>query len=386
MSQENRVYFKGLDGLRAIGALSVVLGHIELSKGSIGASNLMHLPFYKNTSGHLGVMLFFVLSGFLISYLLFKEKQETKKIDVIKFYKRRALRIWPIYYLTIVLLFFVFPFIIEFEYFAKPNWENPISNVNTILIYFLMVPNFVSFGINGLGGGFQLGSIGTEEQFYLFWPWVVKYFRNILYPIFALIVLIPFVPHFCDYAIIHFFPNESFMFIFLNQLGDFFVFFKINCMAIGGLCAWIYFHQKNSILNFLYSKYVQIVVLILSFGGWIFGFHFNYFNDEYYSLLFAVLILNTATNPNAMISFNSRLLNYLGKISYGIYVYHWIIIYFILDTIMPLKSNFWLFNIILYSGSLLISILISHFSYHYFEISFLKLKEKFSIVQSNKKI
>ena len=384
MSQENRVYFRGLDGLRAIGAFSVVLGHIELSKKSIGVSNLMNLPFYKNTSGHLGVILFFVLSGFLISYLLFKEKQETKKIDVLKFYKRRALRIWPIYYLALILLFFVFPFIIEFEYFAKPDWENPISNINTILIYFLMVPNFVSFGINGLGGGFQLGSIGTEEQFYLFWPWLIKYFRNVLYPIFALILLIPFVPHFCGYAIIHFFPNESFMINFLNQLGEFFGFFKINCMAIGGLIAWIYFHKKNSILNLLYSKKVQIVVLTLTFGGWLFGLHFKYFNDEYYSVLFAILILNTATNPKTVITFNNKTLNYLGKISYGIYVYHWIIIYLMIDLTLPFKDNFWLFNVCLYVLSITISVLISHISYFYLEIWFLKKKENISIIRSKK--
>ncbi len=386
MKQGNRIYFKGLDGLRAIGALSVVLGHIELSKKNINVSNLMEIPFYKNTSGHLGVILFFVLSGFLISYLLFKEKEETKNIDVIRFYTRRALRIWPIYYIAIILLFFVFPFVIEFEYYAKPNWENPISNINTILIYFLMVPNLVSFGINGLGGGFQLGSIGTEEQFYFFWPWFVKYFRNILYPIFALILFIPLVPHFCDYATNNFFKNNPSMINLLEQLGGFFMFFKINCMATGGLIAWVYFNKIHSILNFLYSIKIQFLILILTFGGWGFGFELNYFNDEYYSFLFAILILNTATNKNAVFSFNYRILNYLGKISYGIYVYHWIIIYLILDWVMCFKYNFWFFNILLYSSSFLISILISHLSYYYFEIWFLKLKEKFAIIKSNEKI
>lgn len=385
MKQETRVYFKGIDGLRAIGALSVVLGHIELSKKSFGVSNLMNVPFYKNTSGHLGVLLFFVLSGFLISYLLIKEKEDTKDIDISRFYTRRALRIWPIYYLAIILLFFVFPFVIEFEYYAKPNWENPISNINTILIYFLMVPNLVSFGINGLGGGFQLGSIGTEEQFYFFWPWIVKYFKNILYPILALIFLIPLVPHFCDYSINHFFPNNHSMFNILKQLGSFFMFFKINCMAIGGLIAWLYFNKINFILNFLYSKKVQLIILILTFSGWAFGFHLKYFNDEYYSFLFAIIILNTATNQKTIVTFTNKKLNYLGKISYGIYVYHWIIIYLILDLIVTIKENFWLFNILLYGFSLIISILISHISYFYFEIWFLKLKEKFTIIKSYKK-
>jgi peptidoglycan/LPS O-acetylase OafA/YrhL len=134
---------------------------------------------------------------------------------------------------------------------------------------------------------------------------------------------------------------------FLKQLGGFFMFFKINCMATGGLMAWLYFNKRHSILNFLYSKKLQLMVLTLTFGGWLFGFHLKYFNDEYYSFLFAILILNTATNEKTIISFNNKILNYLGKISYGIYVYHWIIIYLILDLIMNVKENFWLFNILL---------------------------------------
>ncbi len=386
MKEKDRIYFTGIDGLRAIGALTVLFGHIELSKKSVGIENLMEHSFYKNTSGHLGVLLFFVLSGFLISYLLFKEKKETNRIDILSFYKRRALRIWPIYYLAVILLFFVFPFIIEFDYFGKPNWEFPLSNFKTILIYFLIVPNLVSFGINGLGGGFQLGSIGTEEQFYLFWPWVFKIFKNVLYPIVVLIILIPLIPHLCDYLSIHFFKINETAKLFLHQLGDFFMYFKINCMATGGLIAWIYFNKMESILKLLYSKTIQFIVLFLTFGGWFWGFHLNYFSDEYYSILFAILILNTATNPNALVSFNIKSLNYLGKISYGIYVYHWIIILYFMDVFMNLKSDIWIYNILLYFCSISTTLIVSHFSYFYFEIMFLKLKEKFAIIKSNSKI
>jgi peptidoglycan/LPS O-acetylase OafA/YrhL len=382
----DRVYFKGIDGLRAIGALSVVLGHIELSKKSVGIENLMEYSFYKNTSGHLGVLLFFVLSGFLISYLLFKEKAETNDINILSFYKRRALRIWPIYYLVVILLFFVFPFIIEFDYFGKPNWEFPMSNLNTLLIYFLIVPNLVSFGFGGLGGGFQLGSIGTEEQFYLFWPWLIKKFKCVLYPILGIMIFIPLVPHLCDFLSVHYFGKDESAKLFLRQLGDFFSYFKINCMATGGLIAWIYFKKIEKLLNLFYSKVFQIIVLILAFGGWLSGFHLNYFSDEYYSVLFAIIILNTATNPKSIVSFDTKLLNYLGKISYGIYVYHWIVIYFFMDLFMPLKTDFWIYNLLLYFCSISVTLVVSHFSYFYFEIMFLKLKEKFAVIKSNKKI
>jgi len=118
------VYFIGLDTLRAIGALSVVFGHIELTKKSLGLSNITHLSFYKHTSGHLGVMLFFVLSGFLITYLLLKESENYKTVFVKQFYIRRALRIWPIYYLMV--LIFILPKIVSMDYYSKPdlaNWQ-----------------------------------------------------------------------------------------------------------------------------------------------------------------------------------------------------------------------------------------------------------------------
>ena len=90
MNQESRVYFKGLDGLRAIGALSVFFGHIELLKSDFSIPNLLHLPFYKYTSGHLGVILFFVLSGFLITYILLNEKLAEQRISLKNFFIRKS--------------------------------------------------------------------------------------------------------------------------------------------------------------------------------------------------------------------------------------------------------------------------------------------------------
>ena len=77
------------------------------------------VPFFKYTSGHLGVILFFVISGYLITYLMLLEKNEFNKINIRNFYIRRILRIWPIYFLIILLLIFVFPKIISIDYFGK---------------------------------------------------------------------------------------------------------------------------------------------------------------------------------------------------------------------------------------------------------------------------
>lgn len=383
-NQENRVYFEGLDSLRAIGALSVLFGHIELSKKTAGISNLMDVAFYKHTSGHLGVILFFVLSGFLITFLLLKEKEKHNNIYVLKFYTRRALRIWPIYYLIVFTLLFLFPFVIHFEYFAKPHWDSFSNNMPTLFIYFFMMPNLVSFGILGIGGGYHLASIGTEEQFYILWPWIVKLFKNIVTPLLLILVIIPLLPHFCDYFAAHFFTSDEKGFLFLKQIKEFFMYFKINCMALGGLFAFVYYKNINILLTIIYNKFAQGFALVVGFGGWLLGFHLPYFNDEFYAFLFAIIIMNTATNPQKLLSFNYSITNYLGKISYGIFVYHWIVIYLIMDWIMPLKGNSTLYNTLLYTGSGTATVLVSHLSFFYFEQWFLKFKDRFAIVKSNK--
>ncbi len=383
MKQENRVYFKGLDGLRAIGALTVVFAHLELIKSEFSIPNLLHLSFYKNTSGHLGVILFFVLSGFLITYLLMVEKNKFKTISIKRFYFRRILRIWPIYYLILILLLFVFPNIIQLPYNAKPEFANLLDNYPTLLIFFLMAPNLMCFGIPGIGGGFHLSSIGTEEQFYIFWPWLIKWFKNLLIPLFFIFIVFALAPNFLDYLNNHFFEKNSTTYQFIKQLRIFTEFFKIDCMALGGVFAYIYFKNKTKLLNIIFNRYTQILSLSIGFGCWILGVNISFFKDEIFALFFAVIILNTAVNPNKIISFNYKWLNYIGKISYGIYVYHWIIILFVLNFIIQFKENSFMFNIVLYTISIGLTILVSHFSFYKFEKYFLRFKDRFSQIKSN---
>ena len=88
-----KVYFPGLHGLRFFAALMVVFSHVELMKDYHGYPNLYAANLAVYESGRMGVTLFFVLSGFLISYLLLTEKKVARTIAVKKFYQRRILRI-----------------------------------------------------------------------------------------------------------------------------------------------------------------------------------------------------------------------------------------------------------------------------------------------------
>jgi peptidoglycan/LPS O-acetylase OafA/YrhL len=107
-------YFLNLNGLRFIAASTVVIHHVEQTKDLYGFKN-----YFGNATvqliGSMGVTLFFVLSGFLITYLLLQEKAVHQTVQLGKFYMRRVLRIWPLYYLVVLLGLFVFPHLPFFQ-------------------------------------------------------------------------------------------------------------------------------------------------------------------------------------------------------------------------------------------------------------------------------
>ena len=373
-------YFAGLDTLRSIGAFSVVLGHLELTKNYFGFKNLLEIPFYKNTSGHLGVVLFYVLSGFLITYLLLVEKEQKGKISIKRFYVRRALRIWPVYFLVVFFLFFVFPSLIELDYFAKPDFSN-IWTWASFVLYLFVIPNFTVFGFSQLGGGQQLGTVGIEEQFYFFWPWVVRGFKNLLYPLLVIMIAIPFAPHFFDFVAHNYLDVGSSLHGFTKNCGVFFTYFKVNLMANGALVALFYFRGRQKILRVFFHWSVQLGSFIFGFGGWLLGLKIPFVHDEAYGLAFSIIILNAAVNQKRIINLDFRVANYLGKISYGVYVYHWFVIYAVLEIILRLGiPDGLLFNTSLYTLSILGTIALSHVSFYRFENWFLALKKKYTVV------
>ncbi|MCA9073906.1 MAG: acyltransferase [Planctomycetaceae bacterium] len=110
-----KVFFGGLNELRAVAAFSVVVHHVELYKARSGFPSLFDTslaPLVMFLGEH-GVNLFFVLSGFLITYLLLVERDDRGRIDTMRFYVRRTLRIWPLYYLLVLVTFFVVPFLAQ---------------------------------------------------------------------------------------------------------------------------------------------------------------------------------------------------------------------------------------------------------------------------------
>jgi peptidoglycan/LPS O-acetylase OafA/YrhL len=358
-------FFPNLNALRFIAATAVVIFHIELYKSFFNIPNLFNLPFFKIV-GKLGVVLFFVLSGFLITTLLLNEKEKTGKINFKNFYLRRILRIWPLYFLILILGFFVLP---HFSYWEIPkDIFQPVSENfwEKLTLYVLILPNLAVAKYHEVVGVSQSWSLGTEEQFYLIWPVIIVFFRKKL-PITLLLILLGY------WSLRLFFGKLASIFEVFNMVVSFWNLFNINCMTIGGLFAILYKQNNKIFIRLVFDKYVYYVVLLTLFMSLTFGLKFGFFHYEIYSLFFAVIILNLACNPKYSKVLENKIISYLGSISYGIYMYH--------PAILPpaIKiAQYYHLNYLIYLITVPVTFIISALSYEYFEKYFLKFKSKFT--------
>lgn len=368
----NIKYFPGIDGLRFVGAFAVILSHIEFLKSIHGFGNLMDFGFYKNTNGHLGVILFFVISGYLITYLLLKEYNKEGRINIWKFYVRRILRIWPLYYLMVLISVFLIPLLFKNYGFVYTQFK-----VKESFLYFLFLPNVAKSLKYSIDGIVHLWSVGIEEQFYLIWPWIFNFFKKYLKLIFlVIIVAISLLPTFFSFLNYNGYINldNNVFDVILSNIYQ----MKINSMAIGGIFSIIYFY-KSKLLSLFYRFKLEIILIPFTFFCWVIGYTFGKFSDEIYSLLFASIILISSTKEDGLFKFEYKLTNFLGRISYGLYVYHWIVILIVINVLKKFFPSLHVvsLNLIIYIFSIGLTILVSFLSYNYFEVKFLKFKSKF---------
>jgi peptidoglycan/LPS O-acetylase OafA/YrhL len=352
-------YLSGINGLRAIAALSVVAAHVMMP----GISNFnlkyrLDLPM----AGY-GVTLFFVISGFLITFLLLKEIDKTGNISIRKFYFRRILRIWPIYYLFIIICVILSFFISDIK----------IIKANTIICYLFFAANVPFIFGNGILIIAHYWSIGVEEQFYLFWPWVVKLSQKKL----------------LIYSFLIFFILFSIKCILWLILGSKSLFYqaimvtRFHCMMVGAIGAILYVKSNLFFIKLSSDKVVQLSawVLFICMGIGIIRLPAP-IASEFIALVSLVLIIGQITKFNRLINLDHRFFDFIGKISYGIYIIHPLVIYlsssiFIhLEIYMPLKY------ILVYAWVFFVTIAVSYFSYTYFESKFLRLKQKFTVISS----
>lgn len=368
-------YFKNLNGLRFIAAFLVIIHHIEQFK------HLFQYPGYVYHSqidslGDIGVIIFFVLSGFLITYILLKEKDSKKDIALLPFYMKRILRIWPLYFLVIILGMFVFNRIPFFN--QHPIYSDFYRGYSTkVLLFFLILPNIViqMYGVTPLIA--QSWSIGVEEQFYLFWPLLMKTFKKSL----SVIILVWFISVSATllswFVTSHHLIHNPTLLKYCNFIKLYLYNFKINCMAIGGVGAHILYYNSSVLLKIIYHKATQIAAYTAALIILAIGVPTTTINEQIISFVSIVIILNLATNPESIFSLENKVLNYLGKISYGIYMFHPLCIFITMQILFRSHLFSDVFNnIFIYTISIVLTILLSAASYRFYESKFLKLKPR----------
>lgn len=370
--RNHKLYFPNLNGLRFIAAFFVIINHTEQLKVYYKLGNGVVSDFAKNI-GKLGVMLFFVLSGFLITYLLVSEENLTGRIHTKKFYIRRFLRILPLYILIVLFVFFIINY---FSFWDIPRMKSPIKDnfSSILLLHIFLVPNLATAIYGFIPYIAQAWSIGTEEQSYLIWPVLLKKFKK--YRLYLMIGIVFF--HFFIRVLLS--NTLGLQIPFKNIIYKFWMHFNIDAIAIGSIFA-ILLLNKNTILkyilniNFFYLVTIITVVLLLG------AVKIPYFHYPFYALLFGIIIINLAANERLKNVLEWKPINYLGKISYGIYMYHFIVLIPVLMLVSNLNIDN---NIVTYSLIVGISIATSSLSYHYFETYFLKMKTKYSFINSGK--
>jgi peptidoglycan/LPS O-acetylase OafA/YrhL len=252
--------------------------------------------------------------------------------------------------------------------------NNSFSDLLNIIPFFILfIPN-VAFVLGiGLKYATILWSIGSEEQFYLIWPWLFKCLKTRNFIIINLIIIIVWTigPHIIDF-INYNYLNEGKL---IKNGVKIMTRISFNSMATGAIFACILF-QKNKITKVLYSKSLQLINISLIIFFLLFKIlPFIAFVDQIYALLFGILILNLAGNKNTILNLENKWLKYLGKISFGIYVFHLIMIDFTYFLVSYL--NFEINKHLLLVMSLILTIIISSISYEFFEKPFINLKNKF---------
>ena len=366
-------YFKELNSLRFIGFIGIFFGHVFFSNSpEIINSKLYATVFnYGKILGFISIDSFFVLSSFLITWKALEEIKFTNKFQFKNFLIRRSLRIWPLYFF-IVFIGFLLEYL-KSHYFFESEKLPSIWN----FVLFILNYDIIENGYNFLFFMVFMWSISVEEQFYILWAITIKWFNKYLFGISFLIIFISLF-----FRI--YFINDSLSLNFhtASALGNF---------GIGALTAILVFkHQyfldklKSLSRNKILFIYVTIFSFFILMPVLLENDFFIVIQRVLFSIFFSFIILEQTYCENSIVKVSRiKYFNFFGKISYGLYCYHGIMITVVLQ-LNKLFMESLIISLVLYPLLILVStLLVSYVSYRFYESKFLKLKYKFSFLSSN---
>lgn len=335
--------FEQIDALRFFAVLPVLISHWDI----------INIPQFLSASN--GVNLFFAISGFLITLGLIKakDKEQNVQTSLWKFYVRRSLRIFPIYYLLLFLLWFF-------------NHQKVADGIWWYLSY---STNFYCIKIQRWSGLTHLWSLAIEEQFYLTWPLLMLLTpRRFLPFLIGLIIIVSLL--FKTYWI---YSGASWWTFYMNPIA------VLDILGLGALLSYYYHFESEKLRALLTNKTFTFIILLQL----VIVLYFRYnekFNSIYQVLnrfsfgLFSVWLIGRAVfGFKGILGYilTIRPVKYIGKISYGVYLVHILVPGMFMGLKYPTNhfSRFCIYFIV--------TIGISSLSWFFFESRILKFKDRF---------
>lgn len=365
-----RPFFNNLNGLRFVGALTVLIFHcFTLQReiwGNFFNGTIFHFVFSVASKGHLGVNLFFVLSGFLITYLLLHEYARTGKINILNYLLRRFLRIWPLYFLVVLFGFFLFPklpygivTIHEFWRFALflSNFDEIIHGMNDKI-------NFLS----------ATWSVSIEEQFYLVWGFLlglIPFKKSFSFPVFFVVIILGSIV----FRSFYWFDSRIIYFHTFSVMSD---------LGIGGFIGFLAFKGKiqssfERVKKWQWIVFYVISTLLILGSNSIFEGSLIAFERTVIGIIFAIVILEQVYAKNSFYKIDK--IPYFfssGELTYGFYMFHCILIYYWSTFFKTHGFTVHLWQFLVYVVLVFFSTyVVAWISLHYFERPILGLKKYF---------
>lgn len=362
MMERPKNYLPGLNGLRAIAALLVLFHH--MLEGASRIDIKPHVIFsilFGDAASRNAVNIFFVISGFLITYLLLTEKKNTNRIDIKRFYYKRTLRIWPLYFLYLFIIIGLTLLVqkdfnytlLAFLFFAG----NVVRALNPEYTYFLIT---------------HYWSLGVEQQFYMIWPFAIKKIKKHLLRVLVMIVLITFAAKLISFS------NTT-----LHYISHFIIESRFQFLVIGGIGAVLYF-TRSKYIAICYDKTVQFCSLLMIIIMLTNEKTISLFSEEMVSFGILILMMALISGKSYFLHLENKVCNFLGNISYGIYVIHPLVLWTFWKgyTKTSLPDEYAVLSFCLLIPG--ITIILAYISYQYFEKRFLHIKARYAeVVPSN---